>query len=306
MPNGIYALANPVMEGATLSIDQEFNMLSSGKISSNTTYREIFDVFFDEPNRSVYEENKTKVAISWGIAALAVVAGLAIAATVVTGGAGAGLAVVATAALVGAISAGANYVSQKASNKLNGDEQEIDWEKVFIAGFAGAISGAVAVSPVGVGGQMIVNAALGGAVSYTEGDSLALVLTNMGIGALVGKLGGAGPEWSGNTNIFIPESFFSTEGIHHSVRLRPTGSAVSTFKNLWRGLNADEYIGDVFGGIWKGFFKGLVTSNVTGTLSSYYLEKDRVENFCEDVCDFIEDVGDFWKNVWDKYKPDFL
>lgn len=289
MPNGIYALANPTNEGATLSVNEEFNILSDEQVNINTTDIDYFDAFLDEPVYSKYEENKTKIVIGWGVAAAAVVAGLAAAATVVTGGITAGLAVAATAALVGTISAGTNLAIQEA---VNGGGQKIDWAAVAIAGFSGAISGAVALTPLGVGGQVVVNAGLSGMVSYTEGGSVSDIMLSTGLGALAGKLGGAGPKWNRNTNIFVPRHVGSS-GIRYCYSV--SSRTIMTFKNLWKGLNADQYVADVFTGISGGVYKGLATSNIIGTIGSCCLESDKVHN----ATDYIE-------KLWNKYKPDFL
>ncbi len=277
MKNAIYALACPFGEGGTLSLNENINVLTDDNVDIEASGKEILEKFCDEPVYKHYEENKKLITAIWGIAAAVVVGGLVAAACVATGGLAAGLVVAGSAALVGGISSVTNYALQKASG-----EGKVDWYQVAIAGFGGAISGAVAASPLGVSGQMIVNGAIGGLQSYSTGQSTCSILCNTGAGIFAGYIGGAGPDWN-DTNIFIPHQV--REGYGYGL-YKTFERARKSFMLVWRGLDSNKYITKQFGGILSGFIKGWALSNTISILS--------------------DDPEDFAKKIWEKYKPDWL
>ncbi len=65
---------------------------------------------------------------------------------------------------------------------------EIDWVEVGTS----AISGAVATTSIGKAGQIVINAALGGAGSIIKGEDLGAVVFNTAVGGISGRIGGAG------------------------------------------------------------------------------------------------------------------
>lgn len=278
MKNAIYALACPLGEGGTLSLNENINVLTDDNVDIEASWKEALEKFCDEPVYKHYEENKKLITAIWGIAAAVVVGGLVAAACVATGGLAAGLVVAGSAALVGGISSVTNYALQKAEISITG-EGSIDWYQVAIAGFGGAISGAVAASPLGAGGQIAVNGIIGGLQSFSTGGSMADITVNTIAGLTSGYLGGKGPDWK-DTNIFVPHELKRANGC--SVLLSTSSRARMTFKLLWKGLDSDKYLVEQFGGILSGYLKGLVSSNALTT------------------------VPHFTELLWEKYKPDWL
>lgn len=63
---------------------------------------------------------------------------------------------------------------------------------IAVAAFCGAVSGAVAATPLGVGGQMAVNGVIGGVQSALTGGSAVDVAEGFAIGMFCGWLGGNG------------------------------------------------------------------------------------------------------------------
>lgn len=271
MGNIIYALAEPKDEGGTLALSRELNIKTTSIVISSYTKIDLLTNLYDEPMYGNYEQRKTKTAILWGVAAAVVVGAIAVAACVVTGGLAAGLVVAGSAALVGGVGAGLNLAMQATSNN------QIDWCQVAIAGCVGAISGAVAVTPLGIAGQMAVNAGLAGVQSATTGGSVVDYVVNIAIGTISGYLGGDGPKWKNNTNIFVPRRVANTSGY---ARLNTLSQASMSFKNVWRGLNSDLYVKDQFSGVLRGFVKGTSSSNTFNSLFGLA------------------------KKMWDLYEPD--
>lgn len=278
MKNAIFALACPYGEGGTLSLNQDINILTDDNVDTEASWKEELEKFCDEPVYKHYEENKKLITAIWGIAAAVVVGGLVAAACVATGGLAAGLVVAGSAALVGGISSITNYTLQQAEISITG-EGTVDWYQVAIAGFGGAISGAVAASPLGAGGQIAVNGLIGGLQSFSTGGSMADITVNTFAGLISGYLGGKGPDWK-DTNIFVPHELKMANGC--SDLLSTSSRAKMTFKLLWKGLDSDKYVVEQFGGLLSGYLKGLVSSNIL-TTGPHFVEM-----------------------LWEKYKPEWL
>lgn len=275
MANGIYALAEPYGTGGTFSLTGEVDVKTEDNTDFAGSFVESFREFLDEPVYGGYEEHKKEIAFGWGIAAALIVGAVAVAACVVTGGMAAPLVVLASAAVVGGVSAGINYGTQK----LTGDGS-IDWCQVAIAGFGGAISGAVAASPLGAGGQMFVNGLISGTQSYTQGGSKSDILISTFAGVLSGKIGGAGPDWL-DTNVFISRE------VQMGVCTRcytEFQRAVVSFKNVWSGIHG-LYLKPQFSGLFKGFVKGTTTSNL-------------ITN--------AENIIGYVKKLWEEHRPEYL
>lgn len=264
MANGIYALACPIEEGASLTETGELH--GWAKFWKGFFYvTDTIDNFLDDtPTKAFYEEDKKQIAIRWGIAALVVVGALAVAACVVTGGAAAGLVVLAGAAFVGTVSAGMNAASQAIGCVAEGKDIEIDPYQVMISGFSGAISGAVAFSPVGVGGQMIVNGFLGVATTYSTGGSNGDALLAGSMGIFSGWIGGAGPNWEDPT-LFVKKDMVFGNGAYTQTYRYLGVRFEQSFKNVFKGVS-DRFPIDGFGGFWSGFMKGTAVSNLVTNL----------------------------------------
>lgn len=279
MANGIYALAEPYGEGGTLSLSGEVDVKTEDNTDIWGMLGERFEKFMDEPVYGKYEEHKKEITFGWGIAAALIVGAVAVAACVVTGGLAAPLVVLGSATVVGGISAGINYGTQKLTS-----DGPVDWSQVAIAGFGGAISGAVAASPLGVGGQMAVNGLISGTQSLTQGGSEADILLSTFAGAAAGRLGGAGPSWR-DTNVFIAREVTKGVGVmSYKQCYTEVQRAAVSFKNVWSGIHG-LYLNPQFSGLIKGFAKGTAASNV-------------IIN--------TENIVGFIKKVWKKYRPEYL
>ena len=170
--------------GTSITINNEIDFLGTMSDIYAHTY-ESYKKFNDEPVIKEAEENKWLTAGLTALVAVAVVGAIAVAAFF-TAGAALSVAVVACAAVAGiasgAVNAGTQYLTTG----------EVDWSQVVIATSIGAVSGAVAATPLGVGGQVVVNGALGGIQSALTGGGKADVLEGIATGAFCGWLGGAG------------------------------------------------------------------------------------------------------------------
>ena len=144
----------------------------------------------------------------WLATTLKIVGGVAIiagcvAGSILTGGA---LSVVLAGAAIGAASGG---ISAGVSTVVSGGDIH-DFANAFLMSTAsGAISGAVAASPLGTGAQMAINAALSAAnyagTQLLSGNKITLggLVINAGFGAICGKIGQKGWMQSEATNAFI-------------------------------------------------------------------------------------------------------
>lgn len=121
------------------------------------------------------------------------------------------------------------------------------------------LRGAVAASPLGVPGQMLVNGALGGVQTWSMGGIGANISFSIGLGLFSGWLGGAGPSWK-DTNVFLPRVTYPFNGaeVHNSLSTQ----FWHAFKYIWKGHNSDMYVTPQFGGILSGYLKGTTVSNI--------------------------------------------
>lgn len=171
-------------ESTTITINNEIDFLGILSDIYANTY-ESYQKFNDEPVIKVEEKNKWLVAGLTAVVAVAVVGAIAVAAFF-TAGAALAVAVVACAAVAGVAAGGVNIIVQGLT------EGEVDWSEAVIAFSCGAVSGAVAATPLGVGGQMAVNGVLGGVQSALTGGGKEDILEGIAIGVFCGWLGGAG------------------------------------------------------------------------------------------------------------------
>ncbi len=171
-------------ESTTITINNEIDfwgILSDIYANSYESYQK----FNDEPVIKVEEKKKWLVAGLTAVVAVAVVGAIA-AAAFFTAGAALAVAVVACAAVAGVVAGGVNAVTQYIT------KGEVDWSEVVIATSCGAVSGAVAATPLGVGGQMAVNGVLGGVQSALTGGGKEDIMEGIAIGIICGRMGGAG------------------------------------------------------------------------------------------------------------------
>lgn len=228
-------------ESTTITINNEIDFLGILSDIYANTY-ESYQKFNDEPVIKVEEKNKWLVAGLTAVVAVAVVGAIA-AVAFFTAGAALAVAVVACAAVAGVVAGGVNAIVQKTT------KGEIDWSEVVIATSCGAVSGAVAATPLGVGGQMAVNGVLGGVQSALTGGGKEDILEGVATGAFCGLLGGTGfvNGWpkSGYVNrelvwsLFHPFKTLTREGL----RAIKNGVVRSAFFNLAYGY-VREYISD--------------------------------------------------------------
>lgn len=150
----------------------------------------------------------TTLKIAGGVA---IIAGCVVG-SIFTGGA---LSVVLAGAAIGAIAGG---IGAGISTAVSGGNIH-DFANAFLMGTAtGAISGAVAASPLGVGAQMAINAALGAAnymgVQLLSGGRITLggLLVNIGIGAVCGWIGQSG--WMQE----LPVTLFAAFGVKNALK----------------------------------------------------------------------------------------
>ncbi|MCM1161534.1 MAG: hypothetical protein NC412_09950 [Roseburia sp.] len=228
-------------EGTTITINNEIDFLGILSDIYADTY-ESYQKFNDEPVIKVEEKNKWLVAGLTAVVAAAVVGAIA-AAAFFTAGAALAVAVVACAAVAGVVAGGVNVIGQRIT------KGEVDWSEVVIAISCGAVSGAVAATPLGAGGQMAVNGVLGGVQSALIGGGKEDILEGIAIGVFCGWLGGAGfvNGWpkSGYVNrelvwsLFHPFKTLTREGL----RAIKTGVIRSSGFNFLYGLGK-KYISD--------------------------------------------------------------
>ena len=104
------------------------------------------------------------------------------------------------AAIGGAVSAGVNVVGQITSSdgSISQNVDNINWESVGESFITGAISGGIAGSPIGLGGQIVANMALGCIDTIIQANingeeaTFTDVLVGTTIGGIAGLAGGAG------------------------------------------------------------------------------------------------------------------
>lgn len=171
-------------ESTTITINNEIDFLGILSDIYANTY-ESYQKFNDEPVIKVEEKKKWLVAGLTAVVAVAVVGAIA-AAAFFTAGAALAVAVVACAAVAGVAAGGVNVIVQSTT------KGEVDWSEVVIVASCGAVSGAVAATPLGVGGQMAVNGVLGGVQSALTGGGKEDILEGIAIGIICGKMGGEG------------------------------------------------------------------------------------------------------------------
>lgn len=272
MPNGIYALADPSSEGGVLASSEELNGMAKFVKSVFTTIEEFDDFLDDTPTKSFYNENKLVITIVWGTVAAIAIAGCC-AFAVATGGTAAGLCVIAGAAIIGGLSAKMNYDSQKSSG-------EVDPYQVWISGFSGAISGAMAFAPIPRGLQVVGNSLLGLATGYSTGQSNGTSMISGFTGLLAGLVGGDGPgvrmSESQIKNIFMQRYTRTFNGYGPSCSCNSMLTRfTSSFRNCVFGVKG-EYIVPQFSGILSGYLKGTAISqgityeNIHDTLQPAY------------------------------------
>ncbi len=171
-------------ESTTITINNEIDFLGILSDIYANSY-ESYQKFNDEPVIKVEEKKKWLVAGLTAVVAVAVVGAIA-AAAFFTAGAALAVAVVACAAVAGVVAGGVNAATQYLT------KGEVDWSEVVIATSCGAVSGAVAATPLGVGGQMAVNGVLGGVQSALTGGGKGDILEGIATGILCGWFGEIG------------------------------------------------------------------------------------------------------------------
>ena len=182
----------------------------------------------------------------WLSTTLKIVGGVAIIAGCVVGSifTGGALSVVLVGAAIGATAGG---IGAGISTAVSGGDIH-DFANAFLMSTAaGAISGAVAASPLGVGAQIGINAALG-AVNYAgtqllNGGNITLggLLVNAGIGALCGWIGRSGWMQGQTTSAFV--AFAGKNALKHVVGMVET-------ETLLRMTLPASILGGVGGGIY--------------------------------------------------------
>ena len=178
---------------------------------------------------------------------VAIIAGAAIA-SAATGGAAS---VILAGAAIGAAAGGAGAA---VSTAVSGGDFD-DFANSFLMGTAtGAVSGAVAASPLGVGGQMVAHSALS-VVNYVgtqelsnEKITLGGLIVNASIGAICGKIGQSGWMQGQTTSAFV--AFAGKNALKH------VASMIGT-ESLLRMTLPSFFIGGVGGGVY-------------GRISSYF------------------------------------
>lgn len=168
----------------TITINNEIDFLGTISDLYAHTY-EFLKKINDEPVIKEVEEHKWLTAGLTALVAVAIVGAITVAAFF-TAGAALAVAVVACAALAGVVAGVVNAGTQYITTG------EVDWSQVVIAASCGAVSGAVAATPLGVGGQMAVNGVIGGVQSALTGGSAVDVAEGFAIGVFCGWLGGNG------------------------------------------------------------------------------------------------------------------
>ena len=182
----------------------------------------------------------------WLSTTLKIVGGVAIIAGCVVGSifTGGALSVVLVGAAIGATAGG---IGAGISTAVSGGNIH-DFANAFLMSTAaGAISGAVAASPLGVGAQIGINAALG-AVNYAgtqllNGGNITLggLLVNAGIGALCGWIGQSGWMQGQTTSAFV--AFAGKNALKYVVGMVGT-------ETLLRMTLPASILGGVGGGIY--------------------------------------------------------
>lgn len=182
----------------------------------------------------------------WLSTTLKIVGGVAIIAGCVVGSifTGGALSVVLAGAAIGAVAGG---IGAGISTAVSGGDIH-DFANAFLMSTAtGAISCAVAASPLGVGAQIGINAALG-AVNYAgtqllSGGNITLggLLVNAGIGALCGWIGQSGWMQGQTTSAFV--AFAGKNALKHVVGMVGT-------ETLLRMTLPAFILGGVGGGIY--------------------------------------------------------
>lgn len=169
---------------ATITINDEIDFLGTISDLYAHTYENYIKIN-DEPVIKEVEEHKWLTAGLTALVAVAVVGAIAVAA-ICTAGAALAVGVVACAAVAGIVAGAVDGLIQYTTTG------EVDWSQVIIATSCGAVSGAVAATPLGVGGQMFVNGVIGGTQSALTGGDVVDIVEGFVIGVLCGKLGGSG------------------------------------------------------------------------------------------------------------------
>ena len=194
-------------------------------------------IMYADPSGHMPEWLSTTLKIIGGVA---IIAGCVVG-SIFTGGA---LSVVLAGAAIGATAGG---IGAGISTAVSGGDIH-DFANAFLMSTAtGAISGAVAASPLGVGAQIGINAALG-AASYAgtqllSGGNITLggLIVSAGIGALCGWIGQSGWMQGQTTSAFV--AFAGKNALKHVVGMVGT-------ETLLRMTLPAFLLGGVGGGIY--------------------------------------------------------
>ena len=194
-------------------------------------------IMYADPSGHMPEWLSTTLKIIGGVA---IIAGCVVG-SIFTGGA---LSVVLAGAAIGATAGG---IGAGISTAVSGGDIH-DFANAFLMSTAtGAISGAVAASPLGVGAQIGINAALGAAnyagTQLLSGGNITLggLIVNAGIGALCGWIGQSGWMQGQTTSAFVV--FAGKNALKHVVGMVGT-------ETLLRMTLPAFLLGGVGGGIY--------------------------------------------------------
>ena len=194
-------------------------------------------IMYADPSGHIPEWLSTTLKIIGGIA---IIAGCVVG-SIFTGGA---LSVVLAGAAIGATAGG---IGAGISTAVSGGDIHDFANAILMSTATGAISGAVAASPLGVGAQIGINAALGAAnyagTQLLSGGNITLggLIVNAGIGALCGWIGQSGWMQGLTTSVFV--AFAGKNALKHVV------SMVGT-ETLLRMTLPAFVLGGVGGGIY--------------------------------------------------------
>ena len=173
-------------------------------------------------------------------AGVAIIAGCVVG-SILTGGA---LSVALAGAAIGAAAGG---VGAGIATAVSGGDIN-DFANAFLMSTAaGAVSGAVAASPLKVGGQKVVNALLG-TINYMgtqllNGDNITIggIIFNAGVGAICGHIGKNG--WMSD----IPAALFASAGLKNALK---HVVCIAGTESLLRMILPSVIIGGVGGGLY--------------------------------------------------------